>query len=672
MKLTIPLLALLIGFSIRTKAIRVLPADDKYFLEHLKRTSYDLDTSASAVVLYENITYSLEKGLGGFFTTCRTRRIIHILNKSAVDLSSIVIRISSSEHDFGSISNIKGVTYNLVDGQISRHSMPDDAIKIEKISSGTAMAKFSLPSVSAGSIIDYTYDTKEELDRSIGNWRIQERLPKLTSECCIYFPAIFKVGITTYHVPAFAEFNDEADTAVNVPAAYATPTTQPQMEVNYKRWVRHNITAAPDEPYTFNPQQYKERIVFRTAGGNISSVHGRYIYSQSLSTPTWRELNNGMQRNVHVFGQLKSGRLSAVKQMLNRFGLPGTDTVEYARQIYRFVRDSFTCKEHEWNLYTARELPWVVHNKMGNRLDLHLALIAALRDAGLKADPVILSTRDQGKLFSDYPETEHVDYVVTRLAAGADVYYLDPTNRYAPFGILSPDCYNGYAWVVNDTGMGIMLNPEHIKEKSSVQIKTTGKDGDDLRFSIRKVFGKYTAMEQRERWNEDTLAIRKELLEEAKRLNIDAKLLAYSVYNLSNPDTTLIVEYAIRSKLFKQDIIFTPTLFNYFDNAPFTSAKRLTPVEFPYATDFSFSFSLTLPDNFAAEDLPTSGVMKYNEDNLYKYMIDYNKETNCLMLNTRLNMQQTTFQPEEYESLKQFLDKVIEAQQKAVNLKKTS
>lgn len=634
---------------------------ESFYKEHLLKKSYDIDTSASAIVLYETADCFIKDGM----QVTKVRRIVKIVKKTGVDEGNVSVYVHSSESDFGGISNIHAQTYNLVDGVVVKNVMPDNAIKIDRGSDDFIYGKFSLPAVAAGSVLDYSYETKKEVSDIVADWEIEGEMPKLVSEFSLTYPAGISLAFTPQSTPEFLQFDDNQSDSAS-PIAYTTPLSTPDIRYYHKRWVRRNVQGIPNENFVYNGKNYSERIVFRIA--SISQTDSWYRYKSGYFN--WYHLNNRVKERRQVFGQLKDGHYPPAKQFLKRIGAQDSDKLTNAKTIYSYIRDSFVYKGN--SLSTARDLDWVLRNNLGNRLDLNLALISALREAGMNAYPVLLSTRKSVKLNEDFPNIEGIDYVLTSLKVDGESYYLDPTGKYYPFGTIPPSCYNGFAWLVNDTGMGIQLDPKDIKERMVIQVKTSNNSLDDYRFHIQKVFGKYTAAQKRERWLADTLLLKKDLLQDVKDAIIEGKLTEYKVNNLNNPDATLSVEYEVKYDLPKDNIFLQPSLYNYFTESPFKSERRYNPIEMPYAIDVNYSLVLQLPEHYQVENPPTSSMLEYDDSDYYKYLIQYYPETNSLQLNTKLNMQRTIFLPKEYNDLKTFVNKIIETQQKALLIKKAS
>ena len=236
----------------------------EFFKEHLQKKSYDIDTAASAIVLFESVVYSIDKDIKGYsYTTSRIRKIIKVLRKQGSEAADVTVTVESSEYSFGAITRVSGSAYNLRNGEMTKTEMPATSIKIEKGSENHIIGKFSIPDVSEGSVIDYSFETKERFSLVIGSWEIQEKHPKLVSEVTVIYPDYTSLAVLTQNVAEFKEFDDTKDESA-IPEEYCSPT-YPLGGAFSKRWVRRNILASVKEPFIYNVQNYSERIVFKIA-----------------------------------------------------------------------------------------------------------------------------------------------------------------------------------------------------------------------------------------------------------------------------------------------------------------------------------------------------------------------------------------------------------------------
>jgi hypothetical protein len=55
------------------------------------------------------------------------------------------------------------------------------------------------------------------------------------------------------------------------------------------------------------------------------------------------------------------------------------------------------------NTYLLKTLKGVFNRKTGSGTELNLLLISLLRQVGIEANPVVISTREHGRIWKDYP-----------------------------------------------------------------------------------------------------------------------------------------------------------------------------------------------------------------------------------------------------------------------------
>src|SRR6202012_5197682 len=107
-------------------------------------------------------------------------------------------------------------------------------------------------------------------------------------------------------------------------------------------------------------------------------------------------------------------------------------------------------------LWTSNPIKTTFKNRNGNEADLNLLLTAMLRHEKIDADPVILSTRDNGFAADIYPLLSRFNYVVVRASIDSTWQYLDASESWLAFGRLPERCYNGYARIIRKDRPGSM------------------------------------------------------------------------------------------------------------------------------------------------------------------------------------------------------------------------
>ncbi len=106
------------------------------------------------------------------------------------------------------------------------------------------------------------------------------------------------------------------------------------------------------------------------------------------------------------------------------------------------MRDHFTCSSHI-GVTLDNSLKATYKSRSGNEAEINLVLAAMLRHVNIAADPVLLSTRNNGVINPVYPLLTRFNYVVTRIGNDEAKFYLDASESWLPFGNYRNDVITG-------------------------------------------------------------------------------------------------------------------------------------------------------------------------------------------------------------------------------------
>ena len=209
------------------------------------------------------------------------------------------------------------------------------------------------------------------------------------------------------------------------------------------RFVMKNVPALKEENYTTTLANHIAKIEFQLSNyqfpnGMVHDVMGN-----------WLRLNQSLLEDNQFGASLNSnnGWMSDdVKSITN--GAVGK--LEKARKIFAFLRDNFSCTDHESKEMKGNtSLKDVFKNKSGNDAEINLLLTAMLLHEDIQAYPVILSKREHGKTNEFYPLLNRFDYVITMATIDGTNYFLDASQPKLGFGHLPKYCYNGHARIIS-------------------------------------------------------------------------------------------------------------------------------------------------------------------------------------------------------------------------------
>jgi hypothetical protein len=102
---------------------------------------------------------------------------------------------------------------------------------------------------------------------------------------------------------------------------------------------------------------------------------------------------------------------------------------------------------------------------------------------------------------------------------------------------------------------------------------------------------------------------------------------------------------------------------------PFSASKRTYPVEMPFTRNELYVLQMEIPKGYAVEELPKPVTVKLNEtDGSYEYNITSDGQS--IQLRSRLVLDRTFFQPEDYQSLRDFFALVVKKQEEEIVFRK--
>lgn len=641
----------------------------KVDVSDFKQKIPDWDPGAHAVIIGD-IGYSriVPSNSGGFGYEFERKIRVYIADKNGVDAGKFHIPLfSSATNDLKEeIRRFTGVTYNLENGKVVETKLDNNEVFTERVSKYRTDKKFSMPALREGSIFELSYLLRSDYIFQFRDWTFQSAYPTLWSEYEVEIPEYYEYvflsqGFQPYHVNKSTEVARTYRIKVSRTGSSASAMDDVVLNAMAKqnRWVMKNVPSLKKEKFITTLENYRSKIEFQ-----LSTI--RFPHQvPTMVMENWPKVYENLMKDESFGDAIRKADNLLDDELKPKLAAAGNPE-DKAKIIYNYIRDNFN-----WNgkggIYTSGNLRNVVKTKTGSVADINLLLIATLKRNGIEAYPVILSTRDRGYTHEFYPLIDRFNYVVCAALIGENDYMLDATEQDLGFGHLPIRCYNGHARVLMDNPLPISLSPDSLLEKkttlATVIATPRGASG-----SIQSTLGYYESTRYRgiaRQKGKDAIA--KSIKEwlgsefELENVNID------SLGKLDMP-VKLSYEYSIKNE--EDDLLYLdPVIEPFIKENPFQSASRSYPVEMPYRIDETYLLNMEIPEGYVVDEIPKSAKVGFNEgEGYFEYLIS--KEADRIQLRTRVVLAKTQFQPEEYESLREFFGFVINKQAEQIVLKK--
>jgi hypothetical protein len=638
----------------------------KISIEDLQKSAYAIDSSANAVVIADIGKSSIEGNTKGWFSLVYTRlRRVHILKKSGYSAADVEIPVYKSNGAEEELSSIKAVTYNLENGKIVETKLDKSSIFTDKLDKNFSVKKFTFPNVKEGSIIEYEITIKSDFLRYLRSWEFQGKLPRLWSEYNLTLPnflgyVFLKKGYLPYYIQTTKDRNSMFHITEDGGTRSSEHYTFSSGVVDH-RWVMKDVAELKVESYTSTIDNHKAAIEFQ-----LSEYRQPLTPKQIMRT--WPDLIKELMQYEDFGKSLTAANNWLSDEMKSIINGAMTES-EKARKIYNYLKENISCTDHS-ALWTKQALKNVLKNKKGSVSEINLLLTAMLRYAGIQADPVMLSTRDNGYAYSMYPLLSQYNYVICQAVIEGKKVNLDASFSRLGFGKLPVECYNGTGRLVNElTPYAVEFSTDSLKETKLTSIILTNDDKGNWVGGMNQTLGYYESYNIREKIKAKGI---EELVKDMRKSYSQGINIEQPVFDsLENYENPIGIRYSFKVDNNDEDIVyFNPMFAEGTKENPFKSAERIYPVEMPYTFDEIIVVTIETPKGYVIDELPKAVRVKLNEagEGMFEYLLSESNGT--ISLRSRIKVARANFDPEEYDLLREFFNLIVSKHSEQIVFKK--
>lgn len=627
-------------------------------MDELNMTTYEKDTTASAVVLsnigFTRFRYDDRAGFQ-FETTVSVR--IKILKSDGLDLCNV--SVSYYELDYKNkeqITGLSGTTYNNENGKIVKTKLSKDYITDEQ-QENIKLKKFTMPGAKIGSVIEYKYTLVSDFYYYLRDFYFQK-----TSAPTLY--AAYEIRIPEY-------FNFHVNQQGYSRISGDTKTVNESFSITYKdnngrtamdrvnclakeyKLEGHDIPALKYEPYVWTNKDYLDKISFE-----LQSVQFPHSTIRNYST-TWAQIDQD------ILGKEKYGKYLNKKDLFKDVVKTDNVTLQYATEVQQIIKNKV-----KWNdkmgIY-PEDLKESLKTGLGSSADMNFLLINALSTAGFQSFPVILSTRSNGRLPMTHPSIDAFNCVITGLQIGEETYYTDASNKFGDWNILPEECMVMQArklmpshgeWVDLSTiskGSDLILAQIKVEENSLNRIVKENLRGNKS-LTFRNGYNSFKdEAEFIEKWS----------------ATVDMQIEDFKVEGLDQSGE-IKTSYIAKSDFSRDDVVYiSPMIEKHLSQNPFKEEKRTLPINFDFLLTYVQVCTIDIPEGYVVDELPKSEQYTFGENDIsliYKIVATGNK----IQFQYKYVLNRLLFVAEEYNDLKNFFAKMVMKNSELIVLKKAT
>lgn len=595
----------------------------------LLETQHKNDTSAAAAYIFKKArTEFTYKDKEGFTSTTVFQVKIKIYKNEGVKWANFkipyYIGYKNLDNDFVDI--VSGYTYNLENDKIVKSKVTSEGRFKEQVNENWGTKSVTFPNVKTGSIIELEYKFKTQDISTLPDFQFQYSIPVNYAEYKTETPAFFvyngiKRGAVFLDIQQKVEsvsrsFESKADLA-----SVTKKLDYNQVVATYKA---SNIPALIEEEFVNNINNFYGKIE-----QELQIIQYPDEEPKKIAT-TWGEVAKSIYKEEEFSTAVTKFDYYAfeIKSLTNGVSTPE----EKVKKIFNFVKNKMNWNG-KYGYYPRSKMEEAYANKTGNVAEINLMLISMLRMSGIDANPVLVSTRENGEVV--FPNRTLFNYVIASAVFGEKTILMDATSKYADLNILPIRDLNSFGRLIKKDGSSaeIDLMPKSNSRETLNIIGNINANGE-VSGKIQDKFFDYKAFVFREKYN----GLAKEnYVEKLEQKEQGLEIKEYAVQNSLDLDLPIIENYEFTSanstEIIGDKIYVSPLLYFAVTENPFKQEYREYPIDFEFPKQYKFHVSLTIPEGYLIETLPQSKEISLsNKLGSFSYLISTigNKiELNC-------------------------------------------
>jgi hypothetical protein len=622
------------------------------------------DSTATAAILYnKGRTFFKYDAKDGFSINTEYFFRIKIYKKEGLSWANYKVpyRIGYEKLYDDRVEFSDGVTYNLENGTVITTKLKSEGIFKTLINKYWKEAAIAMPNVKVGSIIEFKYVIKSENIVEFPEYHFQYEIPVNYSECITEIPGFFVYKAIT---KGRTDINTESK-IVNGSLTFAnehslTVTQSVTFKQVESKYIAKDLKALKEESFVDNIQNYRVSI--------FHELEKTQFYQEPVKdySQTWEGVAKTIYKD-NDFGAELNERQYMLEDLAKIIKNEASET-EKMEVIFKFVQNKMN-----WNgkkgYYTDKGVKQAYIDGTGNTAEINFILMAMLNRAGIKAEPILISTIDNG--IPVYPSRTVFNYVIAAIEMEGKRILLDATNKFSAPNILPLYTLNWTGRLIRQDGTSdeIDLKPTFLSKKIVNMLVSVDEKG--------KLSGKYRVNNidyEAFCFREQYAGINKQnYLEKIENDISGIQISEYNVENTKDLTKPIIENFTFtadnQSEIIGDKIYIDPLLFLTPTKNPFVLENRYFPIYFGYPTLYKYNINIAIPDGYFIESLPKPLNLSTG-DNVGSFTLNISTNLNTIQIAINKEMKSVIVSSDFYETIKVFYKEMIDKLNEKIVLKK--
>lgn len=585
---------------------------------------------ANAIVLHDICTLTVR--FSGIEITRWER--MKLLSKAGADEIGDVGFLCN---DDDKIKDLKAQTIT-PDGKIIKLTSKDF---FTKTVGGKRYRTFAFPGLDSGCIVEFKYRNLNARFWDLDPWYFQSDIYTLKSSFTLVIGPGFTYGSSWSNLP-LAKRESRDGQMPNM--------EDPRFPYKTFTWDMENLEPVTEEPYMSARTDYLKAVYLQLVS-----------YRTTNFIRNWQDL--GKEFQDYIDGYARGGGLDEIAAQVTQ---EVTDPMGRAKALYDHVAREIQTKSGTGQWFVNDDLSALRKTGTGTGEEKNVLLTELLKKAGLKAWPVLISTRGYRKFNPEIYQLHQFNYLISFVQFDSSVMYLDASNKYCPFGMLPPNCLVEAGFLIDGKNSQLVkilrTEPRTYRlDLTNMHVDSTGTVTCSTLSSLSGYFApEYGASAEEKAGNDfvkeyflDRLGVPFTLDTVEVTLDSAGKCLVMAKYSL--PDYTCLLDSVLTIK---------PVSFRY-RTTPFPKERRSIPVDFNYPFTYHNVVTITSDRPISSAVLPPDTTFQI-DGATYRRASQFTDGQ--VMIDSRLVVTTPTFSPLVYPGVRRLFEFIAQAQNEGAAL----
>ena len=315
-----------------------------------------------------------------------------------------------------SIEEVKATAYNM-EGSKTTKSKFKGEVALEQLDDETWQARFAIPDVRQGTVIEYEYTRHSELFYRLHDWQAQQEIPVAYARLTVTIPRHL---LFNFEQHGSQQLVAKQESSSMIYKLVSDPLAAPTTVMAYRYiFTGQDLKGAPSDPNVCLADYFTGVTAEVSSFGLRSTPPADYAN-------TWEHVDQVLMADDNLGKMIEDH--SPLREQLQAENIQTiANEQERAAAVCRLVFSHV-----KWNgkyAMWARNAQETLQQGGGNSADINMLLMQTLREAGLKVNPVVMRPRNLGALPLTFPTISKLtNYVVGVKTRNAGTVYVDASS----------------------------------------------------------------------------------------------------------------------------------------------------------------------------------------------------------------------------------------------------